>query len=458
MKKWLSIFILVIFILGGCDDTSSDNNENNIDPCADITCGFNSHCVAVDGNGVCTCDQGYTKEDEECINTKMVDCIDQAPENGESWIEEVEITWDSNNGWSEPEVCEWRCLESHYEENGECVACPSAPAECTPWVPTALISEELNQRFDHLACDNVESGSYSRIGLGKKFPLECQEPYGQGPIPYQYIYLIDLEAFTSEIISYDESNFANASIYQDTLIADQWLDGDVFLQQYDQTGGDWNILLHEEGHIIKEPFTGDGFVAYLSNENSSAEYHYGLYIKLLPDGEQIELMEPGYTVMGFHADSELVAWIEDRSTYPGENNIYFYVYEPATGIKKQVELPEDFPLPKYPVVSKRKVLFDGTKNYCGKTNYDLYLFDFDEETIEEVMVHQWWDSGSAYAFNYPLVVYSDYSVGCNGYFSPDDFDTSSAFLVVHDLETGEKRPLAITEGPDWTMLLIVKYF
>ncbi|PKN27934.1 MAG: hypothetical protein CVU65_00835 [Deltaproteobacteria bacterium HGW-Deltaproteobacteria-22] len=48
-------------------------------------------------------------------------------------------------------------------------------------------------------------------------------------------------------------------------------------------------------------------------------------------------------------------------------------------------------------------------------------------------------------------LYSNYQVGCHGMSDPGNFDLDRAFAVIHDLETGVRRPIAISEGPDYAI-------
>ncbi|MBN2722462.1 MAG: hypothetical protein JXR95_00155 [Deltaproteobacteria bacterium] len=112
-------------VFSACDDDSSktnnsNNTTNNGDVCALAQCTENAHCEDIDGEPVCICDDEFTSEEGECINSKMVDCDDIAPENATSIITQVQITWTETGLWSLPETCEWECDTGFTEVDGGC--------------------------------------------------------------------------------------------------------------------------------------------------------------------------------------------------------------------------------------------------------------------------------------------------------------------------------------------------
>jgi len=93
-----------------------------------------------------SCNSGYTNENEACIQTtKMVPCIDQSPELAQSEVINVEIKYE-NGEWSQPEFCEWSCLEGLELVYGECIneretACiDSAPENATSVIENVTIT------------------------------------------------------------------------------------------------------------------------------------------------------------------------------------------------------------------------------------------------------------------------------------------------------------------------------
>lgn len=61
----------------------------------------------------------------QCIpNKKQVACKEEGkPENASYITGNVEITWNTtNNSWSEPAQCNWKCNDGFHAENGQCVS------------------------------------------------------------------------------------------------------------------------------------------------------------------------------------------------------------------------------------------------------------------------------------------------------------------------------------------------
>jgi hypothetical protein len=68
-----------------------------------------------------TCNRGYVRDGDLCINTRRVSCTDVAPSNATSTVIDVEIEWQGDQ-WSEPEACSWRCNDGHGLFEGACVS------------------------------------------------------------------------------------------------------------------------------------------------------------------------------------------------------------------------------------------------------------------------------------------------------------------------------------------------
>ncbi|MGI6394138.1 MAG: choice-of-anchor Q domain-containing protein [bacterium] len=99
-----------------------DKPENSHDTIAMHTV----HYTTADGweePPVCNweCDEDYLLEEGACINSKMVDCIDNAPNNATSEVVKVKILW-FGSYWSTPDYCDWTCNEDyHTEDDVTCV-------------------------------------------------------------------------------------------------------------------------------------------------------------------------------------------------------------------------------------------------------------------------------------------------------------------------------------------------
>lgn len=102
------------------EDTTDD--DPYVDPCLPTNpCDEANKTVCTDANldGVeeCACVATYHLEDTACVsNTKMVDCVDNAPDNATATPAQVEITW-NGTAWPTAADCEWDCNEG-YTKNG----------------------------------------------------------------------------------------------------------------------------------------------------------------------------------------------------------------------------------------------------------------------------------------------------------------------------------------------------
>ena len=117
------------------------------DPCENYECGANSHCEVINETATCVCDTDYTDENGTCINSKEVNCTDNAPANATSTVVPVTITYTTANGWSTPSECAWNCNTDYISEKGitcinskevDCV--DNAPANATSTVVPVTIT------------------------------------------------------------------------------------------------------------------------------------------------------------------------------------------------------------------------------------------------------------------------------------------------------------------------------
>jgi hypothetical protein len=69
------------------------------------------------------CDEGYGwYKNEACLKEKWVICATdpEKPDNSTDLIKTVLIKYSEDTGWSEPGLCEWKCISGHYLHKGEC--------------------------------------------------------------------------------------------------------------------------------------------------------------------------------------------------------------------------------------------------------------------------------------------------------------------------------------------------
>jgi len=323
------------------------------------------------------------------------------------------------------------------------IDCTDAPI-CTPWQPDELIPDTVNRRFDHFVCSEPFFPPWqTRTMTDGTFPVHCwvQELKGH------FVYLVDLQTFDATRIS--ESGTWDPYAHQDTLFADLNAGGTIQLIQWNALTGAWDPVIGGTFFDAKSPMVGDGFVVFQHNLESDDPNDFGLAVKDLTTNTGMDhLMPPEYAAVGYSAGDQLVSWVEwDLSVT--EDDIRLFVYEPATKTRKRVVLPAGLGDPAYPSSSGRKVVFYVFGQGCHNSAIDLYMYDFDTEVIEPLVQDKWWDAGYAYAFRYPLIIYSNYQVGCYGLNDPGNLAVDRAYAVIHDLETGVRRPLAISEGPDY---------
>nr|MDJ0766694.1 hypothetical protein [Myxococcota bacterium] len=80
--------------------------------------------------GDCVCPVDYVFENGACINSKMVDCVDNPPENATSILEQVEITYTTAGGWTTPADCAWTCNEGYVPSDDVCIVDPCIDVIC----------------------------------------------------------------------------------------------------------------------------------------------------------------------------------------------------------------------------------------------------------------------------------------------------------------------------------------
>ena len=324
------------------------------------------------------------------------------------------------------------------------IDCTDAPI-CTPWQPDELIPDTVNHRFDHFVCPEPFSPTWqTRTMTDGTFPVHCwvQELSGH------FVYLVDLQTFDATRIS--EPGTWEPYAYNEKLLAGQSSEGKIQLIQWNAQTGVWDPVIGGTFFDAKSPVVGDGFVVFQHNLESDDPNDFGLAVKDLTTNAGMDhLMPPEYAAVGYCAGDQLVSWVE-WDLAATEDDIRLFVYEPATKTRKRVVLPAGLGDPAYPSSSGRKVVFHVYGPGCNNSAMDLYIYDFETEEVTPIVQDKWWDSGHAYAFSYPLIIYMDYRVACYGLDIPGDFDLSRSFVVIHDLETGVRRPLAITDSPDYS--------
>ncbi|MGI6395504.1 MAG: hypothetical protein ACOX2F_12385 [bacterium] len=106
-----------------------DEPFEEIDPCDSNPCTEENRtiCEEVDGEAVCSCDENFHDEEGVCIeNIKTVSCDEEGvnpPQNGSIEVIDVEVFW-SDEEWSEPARCDWKCDNGFQLEGEECVNSP----------------------------------------------------------------------------------------------------------------------------------------------------------------------------------------------------------------------------------------------------------------------------------------------------------------------------------------------
>ena len=318
-------------------------------------------------------------------------------------------------------------------------------SECIPWVPSEVIPSEQNLRFDDLVCaEPYGPGMMSRVGTGNTFPVNC---WMENLSQYS-VFLVDLQTFDATMIS--NQNTYDPFINGDVLVSTTSPNDKLAISRWDKETGEWPVIVGNNYFSAKTGMVGDGFIVFQYNEGADTENDYGLgFLDLTSNEGIVRLCPASYVILGYFAGEELVAWSEAEIVEPA-TIVRLKVYEPLTKTTKRVILPPDIGYPLYPSSSGRKVVFYTFLKGCNNSVYDLYVYDFDTEEVKPLSNDLWWDEDHAYAFTYPLIVYTDHKIGCYGYNVSGNYDISSSFLMIYDFETGIRRPLGITSGPDWT--------
>jgi hypothetical protein len=210
MKKLSFLLVLAFLTLAGCSDSDNNNinnlnNVNNTDPCSKVTCDSNSSCQLTESNNAnCVCDSGYTEEDDVCINFKLVNC-----------------TWDATSGWSDPEPCEWDCVEGYVQDGTAClVTTEEVPldgfgeitGQCGVLTPTEL---QTDQHYYYLNTidfgnDTYDASDFIYLSSGGQILAETENAGGSSSwsevFAYEMLYRCELGLLlkTETEIIYDE--------------------------------------------------------------------------------------------------------------------------------------------------------------------------------------------------------------------------------------------------------------
>ncbi len=72
----------------------------------------------------CNTDYDFNELKTGCINTKVVDCADNAPENATSTVEKVTVNYTTAAGWTTPADCEWACNQGATQDGDQCLTEP----------------------------------------------------------------------------------------------------------------------------------------------------------------------------------------------------------------------------------------------------------------------------------------------------------------------------------------------
>ncbi len=78
------------------------------------------------------CNSDYFQDGDSCINSRMVDCTDAAPQNATLTIAQVEITYTDAGGWLTPEACQWECNADYFDDGSSCINTRTVPCAANP--------------------------------------------------------------------------------------------------------------------------------------------------------------------------------------------------------------------------------------------------------------------------------------------------------------------------------------
>ncbi|MBU1534501.1 hypothetical protein KKF84_04220 [Myxococcota bacterium] len=324
-----------------------------------------------------------------------------------------------------------------------------AQSECVPWEPTEGVPPEYNIRIDDLACDDLFSNiRINRTGFGNYYSFDCY--YQPAGVTKGQTVLMNLDTLDASPISPScaDCSYYNSWINGNWLVAEKFNysspGNDIELHRYRLTSDTWSTVLAVPGADVGYPMiTGTGGMLYLSNEGSSDSGNYSLNYYHLETNDSTMLEELEGSIDGYFTGDELIAW----SVYyykDGVESTTLKVADPATWEVRTIRRATKYPIYIYPVISKKHVVFDSFSVLCGKGVYNLKMYDWESDVVTDVKVDRFWDTPTGYAFRWPLIAYADHSVACSGYVLPGGaIATNASYLVLHDLETGVRRPLPI---------------
>lgn len=112
------LFLLFLLIAVGCGEETAQVKE---DKCDGIVCSENASC----SEGVCSCKETFHKEGKACLlNMKMVSCISEnIPKNGSATVTDVAVNWNKDEEtWSEASACKVKCDDEYHFEEALCVS------------------------------------------------------------------------------------------------------------------------------------------------------------------------------------------------------------------------------------------------------------------------------------------------------------------------------------------------
>ena len=92
-----------------------------------------------------SCDAGYGEVDGQCLESMMVQCVDESPANATAIDADVEVEW-TGDGFSEPAACDWTCNEGFGEFEGACEE--SIVVECVDEAPENATAEVVEVSVD----------------------------------------------------------------------------------------------------------------------------------------------------------------------------------------------------------------------------------------------------------------------------------------------------------------------
>ena len=130
-----------------------------------------------------TCDIGYVEDNGQCINSKEVPCIDNAPTNATSTIVNETINY-TNGEWSETSTCTWQCDPDYVLENNACINTKqedctlpgSTPPNSTVPVVQVTITYSGNSWSTPAECAPVCNAGYQDNDNNHTCTPDCDNP------------------------------------------------------------------------------------------------------------------------------------------------------------------------------------------------------------------------------------------------------------------------------------------